>query len=167
MVPCGTWISSEMSKSMPEGVQLRFFLPPAVPNPVGDPSSLMIGVEPWMVPSKAKHKEQAIEIFKHMTSLSKAKQFVQEKGTLMAIKGSDEGVELPADLQAAAKAYKESKYLYANQFRQWYKTFNTELEGLMASLLEGKITPQQFCDGAEAQAEKVRKDETITKHKTG
>ena len=167
MVPCGTWISSEMSKSMPEGVQLRFFLPPAVPNPVGDPSSLMIGVEPWMVPSKAKHKEQAIEIFKHMTSLSKAKQFVQEKGTLMAIRGSDEGVELPADLQAAAKAYKESKYLYANQFRQWYKTFNTELEGLMASLLEGKITPQQFCDGAEAQAEKVRKDETITKHKTG
>ena len=49
----------------------------------------------------------------------------------------------------------------------WYKKFETELEGLMASLLEGKITPQQFCDGAEAEAEKVRQDDTITKHKMG
>jgi N-acetylglucosamine transport system substrate-binding protein len=165
MVPCGSWLKSEMSKSMPDGVRLQFMLPPSAPSPVGDPSSLLIGVEPWMVPSKAKHKEQAIDLFKYMTSLPVAKRFVEEKGTLMAIKGADEGVKLPADLVVAAKAFNESKFLYAVQFRQWYKKFETELEGLMASLLEGKITPQQFCDGAEAEAEKVRKDETITKHR--
>jgi hypothetical protein len=82
----------------------------------------------------------------------------------MAIKGSDD-VKLPEVLVEPAKAFRESKYLYAVQFRQWYKKFETELEGLMASLLEGKITPQQFCDGAEAEAEKVRQDDTIKKHK--
>ena len=164
MVPCGTWLKSEMADKMPEGVKLRFFLPPSAPNPIGDPSSIMIGIEPWMVPAKAKNPDQGIEILKYMTSLPKAKQFVMEKGTVMAIKGAEEGAVLPDDLAAAAQAYKDSKYMYANQFRQWYKKFETELEGLMASLLEGKITPQQFCDGAEAEAEKVRKDDTIKKH---
>lgn len=165
MIPCGTWLSSEMEGSFPPGVKIQFMMPPSASNPIGDPSSLLIGIEPWMVPSKAKHKEQAIDLFKYMTSKSVAKRFVEEKGTLMAIKGADEGVKLPDVVVEPAKAFNQSKYLYAVQFRQWYKKFETELEGLMASLLEGKITPQQFCDGAEAQAEKVRTDETITKHK--
>jgi len=166
MIPCGSWIYSEMEKSIPPGVKMQFMQVPAAPNAVGDPSSLLIGIEPWMVPSKAKNKAEAIDLFKYMTSLEKAKQFVKEKGTLMAIKGSDD-VELPEVLVEPAKAFKNSKYLYAVQFRHWYKKFETQLEGLMASLLEGKITPQQFCDGAEAEAEKVRQDDTITKHKMG
>ena len=163
MIPCGSWLYAEMEKSIPPGVKMKFMLPPSAPGAVGDPTSLLIGIEPWMVPSKAKYKKEAIDLFKYMTSLPKAKEFVKEKGTLMAIKGSDQ-TDLPEVLVEPAKAFNDSKYLYAVQFRHWYKKFETEIEGLMASLLEGKITPQQFCDGAEAQAEKVRKDDTITKH---
>ena len=164
MIPCGSWLYAEMEKSIPPGVKIQFMLPPSAPNPKGDPSSLMIGIEPWMVPSAGEHKKEAIDLFKYMTSLTKAKQFVVQKGTLMAIKGSDE-VELPEVLVEPSKAFRNSKFLWAAQYRQWYKKFETELEGLMASLLEGKITPQQFCDGVEAEAEKVRQDDTIPKHK--
>ncbi len=164
MVPCGSWISSEMAKSMPKGAKLQYMTVPTIVGGKGDPSSLLIGVEPWMVPSKAKNKAEAIDLFKYMTSLPKAKEFVEKKATLMSIKGS-EAVTLPEILKEPARAYTASKFVYAAQYRQWYPTFQTELEGLMASLLEGKITPQQFCDQAEAQAEKVRADDTIKKHK--
>ena len=164
MIPCGTWLYSEMEKNMPAGAKMQFMLPPSVPGGKGDPTSLLIGIEPWMVPSKAKHKAEAIDLFKYMTSLPKAKEFVEKKGTLMAIKGSDE-VKLPEVLVEPAKAFKSSQYVWAVQYRQWYRTFNTALEGLMASLLEGKITPQEFCDKAEEEAEKVRADDTIKKHK--
>lgn len=164
MVPCGSWLSSEMKDSMPEGAKMQYMTVPVVVGGQGDPSSLLIGIEPWMVPSKAKNKAEAIDLFKYMTSLPKAKEFVEKKGTLMAIKGSEQ-VKLPDILVEPAKAYSSSKFVWAVQYRAWYKKFNTELEGLMASLLEGKITPQQFCDSAEAEAEKVRQDKTVTKHK--
>ncbi len=164
MVPCGSWFHSEMKTSIPQGKKIEFMMPPVVAGGKGEPTSLMIGIEPWMVPSKAKHKAEAIDLFKYMTSLPKAKEFVEKKGTIMAIKGSED-VNLPTELVKPAEAYKASKYLWSTQYRHWYMKFHTELEGLMASLLEGKITPQQFCDRAEAEAEKVRKDDTIIKHK--
>ncbi|MBC8066140.1 MAG: extracellular solute-binding protein [Chlorobia bacterium] len=164
MVPCGSWLSSEMEKSMPPGVKVQYMTVPNVAGGKGDPTSLLIGIEPWMVPSAGKNKAEAIDLFKYMTSLPKAKEFVEKKGTLMAIKGSEQ-VKLPEVLVEPAKAFNNSKYVWAVQYRNWYKKFSTELEGSMASLLEGKITPQQFCDQVEAQAEKVRTDETIKKHK--
>jgi N-acetylglucosamine transport system substrate-binding protein len=164
MIPCGSWLSSEMEKSMPPGVKLQFMKVPVVSGGKGDPTAVHIGIEPWMVPSAAKNKAEAIDLFKYMTSLPKAKQFVEKKGTLMAIKGSEQ-TKLPEVLVAPAKAYTESKYVWATEYRHLYKVFNTELEGLMASLLEGKITPQEFCDKAEAEADKVRKDDNIKKRK--
>lgn len=164
MVPCGSWFHSEMKNSIPEGKKIEFMMPPVVAGGKGDPTSLLIGIEPWMVPSKAKNKAEAIDMFKYMTSLPKAKEFVEKKGTLMAIKGS-ENTTLPEQLVRPSEAYTNSKYLWSTQYRHWYPKFHTELEGLVAALLEGKVTPTQFCDRVEAEAEKVRQDKTIKKHK--
>jgi hypothetical protein len=41
----------------------------------------------------------------------------------------------------------------------------TEIENALTSMLNGEITPEQFCDRAEAAAEKMRKDDSIAKHK--
>lgn len=163
MVPCGTWLESEMKNVMPEGVNLRFFLPPIIAGGKGDPTALLIGIEPWMVPTQAKHKREAIELFRYMTSLENAKRFVKEKSTLMAITGSDQ-VELPESLKAPAAALKASKTLWAVQFKDWYPAFQTEAENALTAMLNGDLTPEGFCDRVEAAAQKLR-DDGVKLHK--
>lgn len=164
MIPCGTWLYTEMKKTMPAGASMEFMLPPVVKGGPGDPSALIIGIEPWMIPSKAKNKEGALALFRYMTSPDVAKRFVQEKGTVMAIKGSADG-ELPEILKAPVAAFKSSKTVYANQFRQWYPAFEKEIENALTAMLNGELTPEAFCDRVEAAADKTRKDDSITKHK--
>jgi len=106
MIPCGTWLESEMKNVMPPGAKMAFFLPPAVTGGKGDPSSLIIAIEPWMVPKDAKNPNGAVALFKYMTSLDKAKEFVEKKGSLMAIKGSLTEASLPDVLQLLAMGKK-------------------------------------------------------------
>lgn len=164
MIPCGTWLYSEMKATMPKGAAMEFMLPPVVAGGAGDPTAILIGIEPWMVPAQAKNKEGAIALFRYMTSLPVAKKFVQEKGTLMAIKGSDEGDLLPV-LKTPSADFKASKTVWSDQFRGWYPALEKEVENALTALVNGELTPQAFCDRVEAAAEKTRKDESITKHK--
>lgn len=164
MIPCGSWLHSEMEKTMPPGAQMAYFLTPTVPGGKGDPTAMEISIEPWMVPAKAKNPEGAIAYFKFLTSLPEAQKFVQEKETLMAIQGSDSGT-LPPILVSQDKLFRASKTVYSYIARQWYPEQETSIENALTSLLNGDITPQQFCDRAEAAAEKTRNDPNIMKHK--
>jgi N-acetylglucosamine transport system substrate-binding protein len=164
MIPCGTWLSSEEQKSMPPNAKMQFFVPPVIAGGKGDPTALAISIEPWMITSGAKNPNGAVALFKYMTSLTKAKEFVQEKGSLMAIKGSSDG-PLPEVLVEPAKAFKASKTVYAWQVYYWYPDMEKDIEGALTSVLNGTLTPQQFCDRAEADAEKVRNDPSVAKHK--
>lgn len=171
MVPCGSWIEAEMSKQLDEIAKsgkprpvLRYLSPPHVDQPATDSENALIGIEPWMVPSKAKNPASAIALFKYMTSLENAKAFVKEKGTLMSIIGSDEG-DIPEVLKAPAAAMKSAKYLWANQCRAWYPEFNKEIENALTSLLNREISPKEFCERVEKKAEATRADPDIEKHK--
>lgn len=164
MIPCGTWLESEMKNVMRPGAKMRFMLPPVLKDGKGDPTALMIDIEPWMVPSAAKNPQAAIGFFKYMTSLPKAKEFVEQKGTLMAIKGSDQA-KMPESLTAPAEAFRNSKTVFSFQARHFYKEMEKEIENALTSMVNGQITPEQFCDRAEAAAEKARKDESLPKRK--
>ncbi len=164
MIPCGTWLSSEMKKTTPAGMKMQFMLPPVTVGGKGDPSAIAIKIEPWMIPAKAKNPEAAISLFKYMTSLDKAKQFVEKKGTLMAIKGSEQ-VKLPEVLVEPSAKFNASKAVWANQMAEFYKDFYKELENALTELLNGKSTPGQFCERVEKKAEEVRNDPDVKKHK--
>jgi N-acetylglucosamine transport system substrate-binding protein len=164
MVPCGTWMKSEMSKMMKPGTKIAFMRPVTVDGGKGDPSAIQVDIEPWMVPSKAKNTDLAIDFYKHMTSLENAKAFVKEKGTLMAIKGSNDG-DMPEELKGPAAMFKESKFVWAIQFRHWYKTFFKEMEDSLTALMTKKLDAAGFCDRLEKAAQAVRDDETIKKRK--
>jgi N-acetylglucosamine transport system substrate-binding protein len=164
MIPCGSWLFSEMKEVMPAGATVEYFLPPVPGGGKGDPSMVIIGIEPWMVPTDAKNPDAAIALFKYMTSLDKAKEFVEQKGTLMAIRGSEEA-KMPAVLKGPAGAVKSAKEVWANQYRQWYPGFEKEIEGALTSMLNRELSPQQFVDRCEAAAEKTRKDASIPKYR--
>jgi len=167
MIPCGTWLGSEMKKQMellPVPFHMDFINPPVLASGKGDPSITYSSVETWIIPKEAKHPDEAADFFKFMTSLKMAKQFVERKNTLMSIKGSD-AVQLPKDLVMPAKLMREAKVTYSADYRDWYRTMGKDIESAMAALLNGEVTPKECVDRMEAAAERTRKDSSIPKHR--
>jgi N-acetylglucosamine transport system substrate-binding protein len=163
MIPCGTWLESEMKKQLPPGFRMRFFLPPTVPGGKGDPTAVQVGVEPWLIPTQGANTALAIDFFKYLTSKKKAREFVLAKGTLTAIRGSAEG-DLPETLQGPAEALRNARVTWTTRYAQWYKALEEESRNAMAALLLGEATPEQFVERIEAAAGRVRSDPNIPKH---
>lgn len=163
MIPCGTWLHSEMQSSLPKGRKMAFFLPPVIGDGKGDPSAVMIKIEPWLIAQKGPNQEHAVGFFKYLTSLDKAKQFVKEKGTFMAVKGANDQ-ELPDYLAGAGDAFKNSKTVWAAQWKDWYPGFYKEVEGNITKMLNGELTPEQFGKECEAAAERARNNPDLVKH---
>lgn len=164
MIPCGTWLGTEMKKQIPPGFRMQYFNPPVLKDGKGDPTATSTGAETWIIPKEAKHPDEAADFFKFMTSVDMAKEFVEKKNTLTAIVGSDE-CDLPPDLVEPAKCIRNAKVTWDADFGQWYKAMNKEIENAMASLLNGEITPKQCVDRMEKAADRTRKDKSIPKHK--
>jgi N-acetylglucosamine transport system substrate-binding protein len=164
MIPCGSWIRSEMKEVMPEGAQMEFFQPPAVAGAPTGHDLVFIGVEPWMVPSNGKNPDGAVELFKFMTSKEKATEFMRDKETLMAIQGLDES-SIPESLLEQKRVVDGAKSFWANQYRQWYPAMQKAMEGALTAMLNREISPKEFVDRCEAAAEETRKDDSLKKYK--
>ena len=163
MIPCGTWLYSEMTKQIPPGFQMEMILPPSAPNAKGNPRLVHAATENWIVPAKGKYPEVGADLYRFMTSLKLAKEFVTKKGTLMSIVGSDQ-VKLPPYLVAPAKLIRAAPTTWHAEHGDWYPSLKNELWAAMAALLNAEITPQQCVDRIEAAAAKVRQDPRLPKH---
>lgn len=166
MVPCGTWLYAEMETAWPPGVVAEFMLPPVFSDGKGDPTTLMVAIEPFIVPSKAKHMKDGIEYFRYITSKDKARQFIEEKGTLMAVKGLEDAT-YPAHLKRPAELFAQAKTKWHSEYRFWYPELAEEAEKAMSALLAGDIDAAAFCARLEAKAEETRNNPKIKKHTVG
>jgi N-acetylglucosamine transport system substrate-binding protein len=164
MIPCGTWLGSEMKDQLPKDFHMAYINPPVITGGKGDPTITSAGVETWIIPSESKHPDVAADIFKFMTSLDMAKQFVIKKNTLMAIKGSDKQ-KLPPDLAGAAECIAKASQLWDADYANWYQTMRTDIESAMAALLNKEVTPEECIKKMELSAQRTAKDSTIPKHK--
>jgi len=162
MIPCGTWLGSEMKNQLPKNFHMAFINPPILKGGK-DPTATSAGVETWIIPAEGKNHDVAADFFKFMTSLDMAKQFVIKKNTLMAIKGSDDQ-ELPPDLVGAAQCAAKASALWDADYANWYQTMRKDVESAMAALLNKEKTPEQALDAMEKVAQATAKDSTIPKH---
>ena len=166
MVPCGTWLYAEMESAWPPGVVAEFMLPPVYPDGKGDATTVMVAIEPFIVPSKGKNKDHGINYFRYVTSRDKALQFVEEKGTLMAVKGLEDAI-YPPHLKRPAEIFANAKTKWHSEYRFWYPELAQEAEKAMSALLSGEIDAAKFCDRLESKAEEVRNNPKIKKHTVG
>ena len=164
MIPCGTWLGSEMKDQLPKGFHMAFINPPVIKGGKGDPTITSAGVETWIIPADGKNHDLAADFFKFMTSLDMAKQFVIKKNTLMAIKGSDDQ-ELPPDLVGAAECAAKASALWDADYANWYQTMRKDMESAMAALLNKEKTPKQALAAMEKLAQATAKDSSIPKHR--
>jgi N-acetylglucosamine transport system substrate-binding protein len=138
-------------------------LPPVFADGKGDPTTVMVAIEPFVVPSKGKNKDHGVNYFRYITSKDKAIQWIEDKGTLMAIKGT-EGAVYPPELKRPAEIFNNAKSKWHSEYRFWYPELAQEAEKAMSALLLGEISAQQFCDRLEAKAEETRNNPKIKKH---
>lgn len=168
MIPCGTWLFSEMEnvrKGMGDKApKIEFMRVPILPGGQGDPTAIQVGIEPFVIPADAKDPAAGISIFQYMTTPEKAREFVEKKGTLMAVK-VDQGVKYPEHLVAAAKIFDDSKTKWHSDYRSWYPEMGKEAENAMAALLNGDLDAAGFCERLEKAAEKARNDKNLVKRK--
>jgi len=164
MIPCGTWLGSEMKKQIPPGFRMRYMNPPVLSDGKGDPTTTSASAENWIIPKEARHPDEAADFFRFMTSVDMARKFVERKNTLTSIIGSDE-CKLPPDLVEPARLLRQAGATWDADYAQWYKAMSKEVENAMAALLSGEVTPQQCVDRMEKAAERVRRDKSIPKHR--
>jgi hypothetical protein len=58
MIPCGSWLKSEMKGKIPPGFKLGCFQLPSVDNPAGSPDALFATSNYYFVMSKSKHPRE-------------------------------------------------------------------------------------------------------------
>ena len=164
MIPCGTWLGSEMKNQLSKGFHMAFINPPVLKDGKGDPTITSAGVETWIIPKEGKNHDLAADFYKFMTSIDMAKQFVIKKNTLMAIKGSDDQ-KLPPDLVGAAECAAKASDLWDADYANWYPSMRKDTESAMAALLNKEKTPAQAIAAMEKAAQTVAKDTSMPKHK--
>jgi N-acetylglucosamine transport system substrate-binding protein len=123
--------------------------------------------EPYIVPAQAKNPRGGMEYMRIMMSKEGAKGFTEKVSSLSSVQGSSDGVTLPPGLTSAQKALSAAgdNVLYW-MYQNWYgKMFNPGINTVVGDLMAGRTTVDQFVVAAEAEAKKVRDDDTITKYK--
>lgn len=157
MIPCGTWIVSEMKDLLPPESELTFMKTPYFTNGKGDPTAVYVGTDGkgWCLPTKADQHDGAAEFYRYVSSPEKAAQFTEAKGSVTAIITEREP-KMPRHLLGPYNAIRNANVTWSNSIGDWYTQLETEIETAFVDMYNELITPEQFCDRIEAHSQKFR-----------
>ncbi len=162
MIPCGTWLATEMKSKTPPGFDMGFIHYPMVEGGKGDPTAINCSGEFWFVPTHAHYPEIGADILKLVTSLDMAKEFVRRKRAPMAVKGCEE--EAPPELQGAVEAIRRAHFIFTSRVAQWYPTFGAAYDEACGSIMTLSMTPEEAGAYLERAAAAQRQDRRMKRH---
>ncbi|MEC7843607.1 MAG: extracellular solute-binding protein [Candidatus Latescibacterota bacterium] len=160
MIPCGTWLESEMKHALPQGFQMRLMPVPGFADGKGGVGAMEASAGPaFWVPRQAAHPERGMEYLRIMLSRQMAANFLREIGSVQPILGSIDGEAVPPAMQSALDAVDEAGGETFNfRVSSWYLELENEFRNALGSLLIGRLTPGEFAARMEAMAERLRRD---------
>ena len=162
MIPCGTWLATEMrNKTSPE-FEMGFIHYPMVAGGQGDPTAINCSGETWFVPTHGHYPEIGADLLKLVTSLDQAKEFVRRKQALMAVKGCE--AEAPPALQGVVQAIRNAHFAFTSRVAQWYPTFGAAYDEACGSIMTLSMTPQEAAAYLEQAAGAQRRDRRMQRH---
>jgi N-acetylglucosamine transport system substrate-binding protein len=168
-VPCGSWLENEQ-KDAPKAAGFEFAVmsEPLLSSDSKMPRETLYATpgEPYVVPAAAKNPRGGLEYMRIMLSKEGAKGFTEQVSSLTVVKGAADGVTLPAGLTSAQEALKAAgDNVLSYMWRDWYgDMWNPGINSQMQDLLSGRKNVDQFAEGCEAEAKKVRDDDSVTKY---
>lgn len=184
-VSCGTWLENEVAASFEDpALQEEHDLDPdqrlaadfefaVTPGPLLSADSAMPAEtvlaragEPYVVPADAPHPEAGMEYMRAMLSIEGARGFTELVTSLTAVREANEGVELSAPGLASAQAVlnEAGDNVLGYIFDEWYPSMNNPgIDAHTGDLLAGRIGVQEWAEGCEAEARRIREDDAIQK----
>jgi raffinose/stachyose/melibiose transport system permease protein len=151
MIPCGSWMKSEMKGKIPDGFELGCFPLPTVDNPVpGTPDAMFATSNYYFVMSKSHHPREGVEYLRFMTSFRMAGEFSRLTDIATAIKGASKG-KLSRDMDELLEIIDRSKASYG-VLSPLYPDSKQMLVDGMQPVLSGSKTPQEIAATIETNA---------------
>ena len=167
-IPCGSWLESEQKDVTPEGFEFAFTPEPLLSDDATMPFETLYAApgEPYIVPKQAKNPRGGLEYMRIMLSQEGAKGFTEEVSSLTVVQGAADGVKLPTGLTSAQKSLSAAgDNVIGWMYQTWYgKMWNPGINAHIGDLLAGRTNVDEFVAGCEAEAKKVRDDDSITKY---
>ena len=169
MIPCGTWLESEMKNALPDGFQMRLMPVPGFRDGKGGVGAMEAESRPaFWVPRQAVHPERGMEYLRILLSRKMSANFLRTIGSVQPILGSTDGEVVPPAMKSALDAVEDAGGETFNfRFTSWYLEMDNEFENALGSLLNGALTPREFADRMEAMAERLRQDPDTIRFKRG
>jgi N-acetylglucosamine transport system substrate-binding protein len=160
MIPCGTWLESEMKHALPPGFEMRVMPVPGFIDGLGGVGAMEASAGPaFWVPQESAHPEWGMEYLRVLLSRKLAGNFLQEIGSMQPIIGSDKDVPVPPATQSALDVIAAADGETFNmRFTSWYLELDNEFDNALGAVLNGDTTPEEFGVRLEAQAERLRRD---------
>ena len=166
IIPCGTWLENEMKGNWPENFDLKFMVPP-VAQEKGEDNYVVMGYMFVAVPKEAANPTAAKDFLKILYSKKVLANMAKTGGVTMPIKNSTEGIDnlLPQVLvEANQELSQKNIQTYFISWRLWYKPLFKKVMDSITEMVSGKITPEEFCEDVEKEAERTRRAPEIIKY---
>lgn len=151
MIPCGSWLKSEMAGKIPNGFELGTFNLPAAPGGKGDPTALLAVSGYYTVFAHGKSPRQAVEFLRFITSPKMAAIFCRERDIPVAVRGVNEA-NLSGDLSELAALIRNSKANYGQTPGEGFPAMDQALADNLLATLNGAITPAEAARRLESAA---------------
>lgn len=160
MIPCGTWLESEMKNALPDDFEMRIMPVPGFRDGKGGIGAMEASAGPaFWVPADAANPQWGMEFLRILLSRRMAANFLGTVGSVQPIKGSTEGVDVPPATQSALDQIDAAGGETFNfRFASWYLELDNEFRNALGALLNDDITPEQFGQRMEAMAQRLRDD---------
>ena len=155
MIPCGSWLKSEMLDNIPPGFELGCFNFPAVSNPVGDPNAIAIGSNAYFVMRKSKHPEVAAEFLRFLTSREMAGIFSRMTDIPSAVRGASDG-NLSADMDDLMAIVNRAQNTFGTLPGEGFPEMEQYAVDALAQVVGRRAPPAQIAAHLESAALTVR-----------
>ena len=155
MIPCGSWLKSEMAGKIPDGFELGSFNLPSVPGGKGDPTALLATSGYFVVFAHSKHPTEATEFLRFMTSPKMAALFCRQRDIPVAVRGVNER-NLSNDLADLAAMIRNSRESYGSAPGEGFATMDQASSDQLLAVLTGDETPTEAAARLESAAALAR-----------
>lgn len=155
MIPCGSWLKSEMAGKIPNDFELGTFNLPAAPGGRGDPNALQAFSGYFTVFKHSRHPNEAVAFLRYLTSRRVAAYFCKQNDIPVAIRGINESTLSPG-LTDLAMLIKNSTSGYGEAPSDALPAMAQHYNDVLLDTLMGRLTPADGARRLEAASERER-----------
>ena len=155
MIPCGSWLKSEMAGKIPDDFSLGTFNLPAAPGGLGDPRALQAFSGYYVVFAHSKHPAEAVEFLRYLTSRKAAAYFCRANDLPVAVRGVNDANLSPA-LADLGALIRDATASYGDSPTDTLPAMGQAYDDVLLDVLTDRVTP----DAAAKTLEAARTRET-------